>query len=608
MSLMTSLSTGVSGLRAAQTAVNTTAHNIANVNTKGYSRQDIINADKVYNKVGSSHISYSQVGLGSEVAAIKQSRNVFYDKAYRLQVGRQNFYEVQSEAVSEIENLMGEMNGVQFQNTVADVWNSVQELAKEPDSIVKRTAFISTANTFLLRAQDIYSQLESYQVNLNTQIQESVDRINQIGEKIKALNTEIARYEIGSENANDYRDQRNLLLDELGEYASISYYEDVDGKVLVNIEGTQFVSQDHVYKIHTEPLNETTRMLNVVWGTGNPVFNLDQGFSSEKNTDIGKLKSLLMARGDAAGKYTDIPSKTDEKYNKNGTFNQEAYDQDVIDYNKTVGSYIIMNNQASFDKLIHAVATAINDVLCPNSDVDSVLGNLGLTTTETEVTYTDYRGKTVKKNLSEVKIWDEYNVAVGMDEDATPREELFSRQAVERYTEVEIEVADKDGNTSKKKIWIYNEEDPKDEYTLYTTKQMNINENLLDNPSKLPLSANNYLGGVDGYDEVTCEKLKEIWNVEFDTINPNVLTKQTFTDYYQALIGNVATLGREYKSMASDQEGLVEGIDSNRQAVSGVSSDEQLTYLIQFQYAYTANSRYITTIDEMLADLLNKLS
>lgn len=86
MSLMTSLSTGVSGLKAAQTAVNTTAHNIANVNTKGYSRQDIINADKVYNKVGSSHISYSQVGLGSEVAAIKQSRNVFYDKAYRLQV------------------------------------------------------------------------------------------------------------------------------------------------------------------------------------------------------------------------------------------------------------------------------------------------------------------------------------------------------------------------------------------------------------------------------------------------------------------------------------------------------------------------------------------
>ena len=72
MSLMTSLSTGVSGLKAAQTAVNTTAHNIANVNTKGYSRQDIINADKVYNKVGSSHISYSQVGLGSEVAAIKQ--------------------------------------------------------------------------------------------------------------------------------------------------------------------------------------------------------------------------------------------------------------------------------------------------------------------------------------------------------------------------------------------------------------------------------------------------------------------------------------------------------------------------------------------------------
>ena len=60
--------------------------------------------------------------------------------------------------------------------------------------------------------------------------------------------------------------------------------------------------------------------------------------------------------------------------------------------------------------------------------------------------------------------------------------------------------------------------------------------------------------------------------------------------------------------MAEDQESLVDGIDSNRQTVSGVSSDEQLTNLIQYQYAYTANARYITTVNDMLADLLNKLS
>ena len=608
MSLMTSLSTGVSGLKAAQTAVNTTAHNLANVNTKGYSRQDVTNVDKIYNTIGNSHISYSQVGLGSEVACIKQTRNVFFDKAYRLEVGRKNFYDVQSEAASEIENLMGEMEGVQFQETISDVWNSIQELTKEPDSIVKRTAFINTANTFMLRAQDIYKQLESYQVNLNTQIQASVDRINQIGDKIHDLNSQIVRYESGSENANDYRDQRNLLLDELSQYASITYYEDVDGRTLVNIEGTQFVGQDHVYEMHTEPLNDGTKMLNAVWGTGNPVFNLEQGFSSEKNTDIGKLKSLLMARGNAAGKYTDIPTKQDEKYYKDGVFDEVQYNQDVIEYNKTVGSYLIQNNQASFDKLVHAITTAINDVLCPNTDADTVLNNLGLDTNATTVTYTDYKGNTVTKDLSDVKIWDEYHAAIGMDEDATPREELFSRQAVERYAKATITVTDADGNTSQKDIWIYNEEDPKDVYTLYTTKQLVINENLLENPSKLPLSANQYLGGIDGYDAEVCEKLKDIWTVEFDTINPNVLTKHTFRDYYQALIGNLATEGREYKSMAEDQEGLVDGIDSNRQTVSGVSSDEQLTNLIQYQYAYTANARYITTVNDMLADLLNKLS
>ena len=150
--LMTSFNVGVTGLRGAQTGVNTTSHNLVNVSTEGYSRQRVNYVDRGYNNVGTSYINTLQIGLGTEINRISQVRDVFYDKAYRLEVGRKNFYEVQSDAVGEIENLMGEMNGVEFQTTLSDLWKAVQELAKEPDSVVKQTSLVNTANTFMLRA------------------------------------------------------------------------------------------------------------------------------------------------------------------------------------------------------------------------------------------------------------------------------------------------------------------------------------------------------------------------------------------------------------------------------------------------------------------------
>ena len=644
MSLMTSLSVGVSGLKTSQSSINTTAHNLSNVSTEGYSRQQVLAVDFGYNTIGETHINYKQVGLGTEVGIVKQNRDRFLDKSYRLEIGRQKFYDIQTDAVEEVESLFGEMEGVQFQDSLYDVWSSVQELVKEPDSIVKRTALIETTSTFMLRAQDIYQQLEDYQKNLNTQIEDSVDRINAIGKEILALNKLIAKYEAGPEQANDYRDQRNVLLDELAEYASISVKEDSEGKITVNLEGTQFVTQDYAYEIKTEPVNETTKLLNVVWKNGNDVFNLEQKCTSEKNTDVGKLKGLLIARGNKVADYTDIPDMTSEKYYQtddegNRVFQSEIYAEDVLYYNNTVGNSVIMTAQSGFDRLVHGVVTAINDALCPNDSLENALGNLGLSTDETAVTYSTSRtvggavvredvmvseeGRTVSTyvndelveeseldtsfTLADLKIWDQYNAAVGMDDNSTPREELFSRQGKERYAETTITVTNQDGTTSEKSIWVYIPEQEDDPYSLYTTDQLVMNEEIIQDPSKIPITGNEYKGNPGAYDADTCDRLVEIWNEEFSALNPNVLTTSTFTSYYEAFIGDIATVGNEYRGMLENQEDLVASINDSRQEVSGVSSDEELTNLIMYQHAYNASSRYITAVDQMLEHLLAKL-
>ena len=117
-----SLHIGVSGLNVSQAALNVTSHNLTNVDTKGFVRQQAIFTDFQYVKWGESHLSSMQRGLGANFAEVKQVREAFLDQAYRQEIGRQAFYESQYKAVSEIEGLFRELEGVQFQNTMKEFW------------------------------------------------------------------------------------------------------------------------------------------------------------------------------------------------------------------------------------------------------------------------------------------------------------------------------------------------------------------------------------------------------------------------------------------------------------------------------------------------------
>ncbi len=254
MSLMSDLSIGKSGLSMSQYSINTTAHNLANVDTPGYVRQQVILGTTQYLTVGQNAISKMQTGLGVNTEEVKQARSLFLDRAYRREIGRESFYQSQYEALDEIENVYGELQGVAFQNSMKDFWVALQELEKEPDSIVTRASLVETAVSFVERSENIYKQISEYQVNLNTQIQKKVDRINEIGDEIADLNKRICFYESdGVEHANDLRDRRNLLLDELSQYINVTWREEVDHQVTVIAEQTPFVTNNVVFHMSTMP-------------------------------------------------------------------------------------------------------------------------------------------------------------------------------------------------------------------------------------------------------------------------------------------------------------------------------------------------------------------
>ncbi|MDF2587729.1 MAG: hypothetical protein K0S41_1570 [Anaerocolumna sp.] len=597
MSLMSSLYVGVTGLTVSQNSLNTTAHNLANVETKGYTRQQVLQVDRNYLKLGVNHISTLQTGLGVNIATVRQVRDMFLDQSYRKEIGRQGFYEVQYEAVQEVEGMFGELEGVTFQDSMEKLWTSLQELAKEPDSLVARKSLVQTSVSFIERAEMIGNQLKEYQINLNTQIMNKVNRVNEIADGIKDLNDKIRRYEsTGLENANDLRDERNNLLDELGQIVSITYKENSTGVVTVNAEGVPLVTEDETYKMGVEKVSDSTDMLKPVWPYyGNvDVFNLDKATSSADNTDIGSLKGLLVARGSEAANYTKIPiNPVRADYATDADYDAAVadYKLKVSDYNNQVNASVLMTVQAQFDQLIHGIVTTLNDVLSPNTETTIPTGST--------ITYPD--GTTVTLTAdTDYTVLDEDEAPVGMDSDKTMGEALFNRKSVDRYTTVDVTYSD--GTTKTMKL--YNKENAADNYSLFTLGEIEVNPEILSNVSKIPLSAN---GGGDGFDIDAAQKLVEKWQEAFATLSPNTLTKNNFKDYYTALISDLANRGDQLYTISTNQESMANSIDSQRQQTAGVSSDEELTNLIKYQHAYNASSRYITTVSEMLEHIIMRL-
>lgn len=616
MSLFTSFNAGVSGLQSSQAGLNTTAHNLANTKTQGYTRQQNINKDTYYQTIKTTTNSTLQVGYGTTIATIRQIRNEFLDKEYRKEVSRQTFYEVQYNTATEIEDILGETEGVEFNDVLSDIWQTVQDLSTNPESITNRKLFITQAESFLEKAQNVYSALKSYQVNLNSQIESQVTSINKIADQIAELNTKISAAEAsGLENANDYRDARNLLLDQLAEYTNYDYYEDSTGQVNVRINNAPLVDESRSYHMACKNIKnqkydeatgtytdiESSPMYTVVWeknGYGE-VYDINRAYSQEEETDMGSLLGILTARGKNVGVYTDIVQ------------NPTSYE--LENYNNTTGNCLLEKVEAQFDLLIHKIVTAVNDAFAPNVDADL-----------TGVTGTDANGKAMPA-LTNAKVLDANNCLVGADDDETIGTEVFTRKGQgSRYTVYTVNgpvtTTDENGNTitlTKENVaadgtktyslYVYNEEDADDKNTLYTLQNMEVNSSLKENYSYLPVKGNPATGKYGTYLQTPYENILASWRKEDTALDPNALSKYGADGFYDAMVGNLATQGSVWKSIMENQTKETESIEDKRQQIAGVSTEEEMTSLLMYQHAYNAASRYITTVDAMLQHLIERL-
>jgi flagellar hook-associated protein 1 FlgK len=507
-----------------------------------------------------------QSGLGVSIGDVVHARDIFLDKAYRQEVGRKEFYSVRYETVDYVEDLMQELNGEEFKESVEDLWQAFQEISTKPEVSVYQNLVLEKADLLVNRTQDLYEDFQNYQSNINDQIKDDVDRVNEIGNRIYELNLKIQATEAGGvETAMTLRDERDSLLDELGQYGTISVKEDATGFTYVDFEYQRFVDDNKCYTIGLETDKETgfytpywEHLSNVDQNQYVHVFDVDELISTELNTDVGGIKSKLIVRGDGYGRYENLSetSQTDPVTNEK-----------TKSYSDIAGN-TMMEVEAELDNLFHSIITAMNDIYAPN------------TTVETDIK--DGAGNVVIP--AGTKILDVENCTYGVDGELPPRE-LFVRNSVDRYTETTV---------NGKTYYVYNEENPFDDSSRYAIGNVQVNSELTRQITLMPAYKAN--GDVD-YDFAA--KLAAAWEETGMTLNPTDSNPCTFEGYYNKMVGALATEGNTYQSATETLEASVSSYDSSRQEVIGVSSDEELTQMIKYQAAYNAASRYMTVISEM---------
>ncbi|CCZ04088.1 putative uncharacterized protein [Eubacterium sp. CAG:603] len=246
------LNIATSGISAAQAGLSTTMHNVANENTKGYSRQQVsqsaANAIRFYT-------SYGMLGAGVEVSKISQVRDSYYDDKYRYNQAKVGEYTSKDTYALQIEDYFNEFETDGFIVEYENLFDTLKSMQGNPSELTYRNEFLSSCQTIAEYFNDIQTKLTNLQQETNTEVSNLVDRINTISSQVASLTKQINTVELTGAVANDLRDKRELLLDELSEIIPIEVTESIgkngNSEFDVKVQGVTLVDTYDSMQLYT---------------------------------------------------------------------------------------------------------------------------------------------------------------------------------------------------------------------------------------------------------------------------------------------------------------------------------------------------------------------
>lgn len=594
------LNIAASGLRASNAALNTTANNIANAQTDGYSRQQV--SQQASNALR-TFTTYGCAGAGVDTIAIERVRDSFYDVKYWDNNCKYGEYEVKAYYAKTIEDYFKDDGVTGFTTVFNQISKTLQSLVSNASSDTSKAEFISSAKALTDYFNNMYGNLQELQKDINLEIKQSVDQINSIAEKISTLNKQINVIELSGTTANELRDQREKLVDELSKYVDvdITEYPIRDGnnpdretggtRYIVQIAGGQTLVDANDYntlaytaRATDEKVNQTDvdGLYEIVWANGNT-------FSLGNAAMEGKLKGLMEMRDGNNGANFNGVAEAVNQVGQNKTEVVVAVNSDYLKnmqectLSDTGGMINIANTVLYYESWSYDPQTEKYTFVLDNNK------NAGANVSTGEVKTAEavkYQG--IPYYMEQMNAWIR-GFADKVNEIFTSGYNAKGEQGCIFFT----------GNKPTGGQYTDNELDAGSGNGLYelTAGNFAINEELLANASLLG-TRGSLSNGVE-----ECDQVKEM--IELLTSKEKFSFRNgSASELLESLLSDVALNASNANTFCTTYEGLKTSIDNQRTSVSGVDEDEEAVSLVKYQNAYTLSSKMIQTLTEIYDRLI----
>lgn len=336
--LLSTLNTAKSGMNVSQVAIQTTSHNISNINTPGYSRQRVNqSASSPYSMPGkNSNFGAGQIGTGAQIDDVTRIRNSFYDYQYRSESHQYGNTSVKYEYFKNIEGIFNEPSDTAISSSLNSFFNSWSELSKDPQSSGVKSVVIENGKYLSNSINSAFKRLESLEEGLDKQSEYIMDEVNSMLSQLDKLEKNIKIIQGSGKSPNDFLDQRDQLLDNLSFKLNINDKDvkatlkkayDANGKVTLDdltksgvkisgeLEGTLSMKKEiNKYKDGLKQLANTITS-NVNKAAGQEIFKAKDGELISINPEMLQEPEKINVTADIALKVYELKS---EKVNING--------------------------------------------------------------------------------------------------------------------------------------------------------------------------------------------------------------------------------------------------------------------------------------------------
>ncbi|MDD6127918.1 MAG: flagellar hook-associated protein FlgK [Veillonellaceae bacterium] len=581
------LNTMVRGIFSNQLSLDTTGHNITNASTEGYSRQSV-NLAATRGQNVSSIYGEVIVGTGVDSTSILRARNVYADKQYWAETSQQKYFTTQQTNYDKVEAIFDDSKNTGLKNAITEFYNAWNDLSTNSSTASNRIAVIEKGNVVADRIKTTAQQLQS---QINSQYEDmrlNVKSINDYCDQLTQLNQNIMQTEASGGTANDLRDQRDEIVDKLSEYMNLNIYEDDKGMYSVVSNGITLVNgNSHLTLEMSDPYANKTYGISdysvnikesgVVFLPTNGSMKAQLDTIAEDKGYIDKLANIsatFLTTFNSMHQQGAGIDGTDSSFGNNppasGTYAGPSYGLNFWGDENSLYTWDAANNQVVASRM-----TNIRRSVTP----------MGSTTTATQPKVTITGTSSSTDNLKGINIINELGVCTNLK--TTGGQNLIAA----RKLVIEQDVSSTGALQNTYSVKVNGSGDGTNATNISTIINMDMSN----------VHSTSDIVYVDG-----TTTLMDTSN----TTNPNNMTSRAIKDdsinaYYSAAVAKLGSDSESVDDKSDAQDKLITQIKNWRSSTSGVDWNEELSNMIMFQQGYSACSRCLTTMDEMLDKLIN---